>query len=100
MSSAPCKPDDTMMVTMTVGDFRKVVREETAAVVHEALDPMQQKWVDIKAVASHAGVSVKTVRRWITGGMPATRVGHDFRFRLADVDVWLRQHIVAPKLDR
>jgi excisionase family DNA binding protein len=92
MSSAADNSDDTMLVTMRVSDFRKMVREECAAVVQDALDPMQQKWVDIDAVASHAGTSIKTIRRWITAGMPATRVMHAYRFRLADVDTWLAQH--------
>jgi len=92
MNGAADNSDDTMIVTMRVSDFRKMVREECAAVVHEALDPMQQKWVGIEAVASHAGTSVKTIRRWLIAGLPATRVGHAFRFRLTDVDTWLSQH--------
>lgn len=91
--NAPCSPsDDAMIVTLKVRDLRSIVREECAAVVREALDPMQQKWVDIEAVASHAGTSVKTIRRWLIAGLPATRVGHAFRFRLTDVDTWLSQH--------
>jgi excisionase family DNA binding protein len=85
------QPDD-MLVTLRRSDLRTMIREEVAAIVHDALDPMQQKWVDIDAVASHAGTSIKTIRRWITAGMPATRVGHAYRFRLADVDTWLAQH--------
>jgi excisionase family DNA binding protein len=84
--------DRAMLVTMKVGEFRKMVREECAAVIQQALEPMQQKWVSVEAVASHAGTSIKTIRRWITAGMPATRVMHAYRFRLADVDAWLAQH--------
>lgn len=92
MSSTAGNSDDTMLVTMRVSEFRQMVREECAAVIQQALDPMQQKWVGIEAVASHAGTSVKTIRRWLIAGLPATRVGHAFRFRLTDVDTWLAQH--------
>jgi oligoribonuclease (3'-5' exoribonuclease) len=91
MSSA-ADNDSTMLVTMKVSELRQMVREECAAVVRQALDPMQQKWVGIEAVASHAGTSIKTIRRWITAGMPATRVMHAYRFRLTDVDTWLAHH--------
>jgi hypothetical protein len=45
-----------------------MVREECAAVIQQALEPMQQKWVGVEAVASHAGTSVKTIRRWDNRG--------------------------------
>jgi excisionase family DNA binding protein len=47
--------------------------------------------VSVKDVARHLGVSHDTVYRWIEGkGLPAHKVGRLWKFKLADVDEWVR----------
>ena len=48
-------------------------------------------WVGVDDVARHLGVSHDTVYRWIEGkGLPAHKVGRLWKFKLVDVDDWVR----------
>jgi len=50
-----------------------------------ALEPWRSK----QFIASHYGVNVRTVERWMLAGCPSRRVGGVRRFRLTDVDAFL-----------
>lgn len=47
-------------------------------------------WVSARVVAGWFGVSVRTVERWRAEGCPCLRVGRGVRFRLVEVEGWLR----------
>ena len=48
-------------------------------------------WVGVDDVARHLGVSHDTVYRWIEAkGLPAHKVGRLWKFKLVDVDDWVR----------
>ncbi len=50
-----------------------------------------EPWVTLKDVAEHLQVSDETIHRWISGrGMPAHRAGRVWRFKLSEVDAWIR----------
>ena len=50
-----------------------------------------EPWVDVAEVAAHLGVNRDSVYRWIgKKGLPAHRVGRLFRFKLSEVDEWVR----------
>jgi excisionase family DNA binding protein len=50
-----------------------------------------EPWVTLKEVAQHLQVSDETVHRWMSGrGMPAHRAGRVWRFKLSEVDAWIR----------
>lgn len=50
-----------------------------------------EPWVGVEDVARHLGVSNDTVYRWIESkGLPAHKVGRLWKFKLADVDEWVR----------
>ena len=50
-----------------------------------------QPWVSVDDVVSHLGVSRDTVYRWIdTKGLPAHKVGRLWKFKLDEVDGWVR----------
>jgi len=50
-----------------------------------------QPWSILADVAGHLLVSVDTVLRWIAiRKLPAHRVGHIWRFKLTEVDTWVR----------
>ena len=51
----------------------------------------EERWVDVDDVAEHLGVNKDSVYRWIEKmGLPAHRVGRLFRFKLSEVDEWVR----------
>lgn len=54
--------------------------------------PTEERWVDVEEVASHLGVGKDSIYRWIdTKGFPAHRVGRLLRFRLSEVDAWVKK---------
>lgn len=52
---------------------------------------MREPWVSVDVVASHLGVAKDTVYRWIERkGLPANKVGRLWKFKLDEVDEWVR----------
>jgi len=50
-----------------------------------------ERWVGVEDVAAHLGVAKDSVYRWIEErGLPAHRVGRLFRFKLSEIDEWVR----------
>lgn len=50
-----------------------------------------EPWVSVDTVAAHIGVAKDSVYRWIdTKGLPAHRVGKLWKFKLSEVDDWVR----------
>ncbi len=50
-----------------------------------------ERWVGVEDVATHLGVAKDSIYRWIEErGLPAHRVGRLFRFKLSEVDNWVR----------
>jgi excisionase family DNA binding protein len=51
-----------------------------------------EQWVDIDDVSAHLKVNKETIRRWIKErDFPAHRAGHLLRFKISEVDEWVRQ---------
>ena len=51
-----------------------------------------ERLVALEEIAQHLSVSQDTVHRWIRSrGMPAHKVGRVWRFKLSEVDEWVRQ---------
>ena len=51
----------------------------------------EERWVRVEDVAKHLGVNRDSVYRWIEKvGLPAHRVGRLFRFKISEVDEWVR----------
>lgn len=50
-----------------------------------------EPWVSVEQVAQHLGVAKDTIYRWREHrGLPAHRVGRLWKFRLSEVDDWVR----------
>jgi excisionase family DNA binding protein len=50
-----------------------------------------EKWVNLEDIAEHLSVSADTVRNWIKDGkLPFYRAGKRYKFRISEVDAWLR----------
>ena len=56
-------------------------------------DP-RERWVSVDYVEAHLGVAKDTVYRWIESkALPAHRVGRLWKFKLSDVDAWVRVRV-------
>lgn len=50
-----------------------------------------EPWVSVEDVARHLGISKDTVYRWIEArSLPAHKIGRLWKFKLSDVDEWVR----------
>ena len=50
-----------------------------------------EPWVTAEQVAQHLGVAKDTIYRWRERrGMPAHRIGRLWKFKLSEVDDWVR----------
>jgi excisionase family DNA binding protein len=51
----------------------------------------EERWVGVEDVAKHLNVNKDSVYRWIEKiGLPAHRVGRLFRFKISEIDEWVR----------
>lgn len=51
-----------------------------------------EKWVNLQEVADHLSLSKDTVRTWIKEGkLPAYKAGKMYKFKLSEVDEWVRE---------
>jgi excisionase family DNA binding protein len=50
-----------------------------------------EPWVSVEDMALHLGVAKASVCRWLDAkGLPAHRIGKLWKFKLAEVDDWVR----------
>jgi excisionase family DNA binding protein len=50
-----------------------------------------EPWVSVDEVAKHLGVAKDSIYRWIESrGLPAHRIGRLWKFKLSEVDEWVR----------
>lgn len=51
-----------------------------------------ERWLSVDEIASHLGVAAITVYRWLEKGrVPAHRVGKLWKFKVSEVDAWVRK---------
>lgn len=57
----------------------------------------EERWITLAEVAVHLQIAEVTVHRWIRRkGMPAHRLGRHWRFKVSEVDDWVRSGGEAP----
>lgn len=50
-----------------------------------------EPWVSVDETANHLGIRKETLYRWIEGrALPAFRLGRHWKFKLSEVDAWVR----------
>ena len=58
-----------------------------------------EKWVTLKDVQAYLGVGRDTILQWIAKrNMPAYKVGRLWKFKLTEVDEWIRSGGAAENL--
>jgi excisionase family DNA binding protein len=54
-------------------------------------EAMSDRWLSLAEIASYLGVSKDSVYRWIeTRDMPAQKIGRQWKFKVTEVDAWIR----------
>lgn len=60
-------------------------------------DPFEP-WVTMKDVQEHLGARRETITQWIgKRNMPAYKVGRQWKFKLSEIDKWVRSGGAAEK---
>lgn len=55
------------------------------------MDTTVERWYSMKEICEHLGVSRDTVLMWIeTKNMPAAKMGRLWKFKVSEVDSWLK----------
>ncbi|GIO38960.1 helix-turn-helix domain-containing protein [Paenibacillus antibioticophila] len=55
------------------------------------METKSEKWSSLEEVADYLGVNKDTIRNWIKNhNIPACRVGKLWRFKLSEVDEWVK----------
>ena len=50
-----------------------------------------ENWVNLEEIAKYLAVHKDTVRNWIKKGtIPHTRAGKQFKFKISEVDAWMK----------
>jgi len=53
---------------------------------------MTEPWASVDEVAKHLGVAKDSIYRWIENrGLPAHKIGRLWKFKLSEVDEWVRR---------
>lgn len=55
-------------------------------------DFLKEKWLNIAEVAEYLGVNKDTIRNWLKNdsGIPAHKIGRQWKFKLTDLDEWIK----------
>ncbi len=57
-----------------------------------------EKWVNLKDIAEYLSVSEDTVRTWVRkGDIPFSRAGKRYKFKISEVEEWMRSSAVNQK---
>jgi len=62
------------------------------------MSPKTEPWVSVDDLAEHLGVTKDSIYRWIDRkGLPARKVGKLWKFKLSEVDDWVRKGAAGQK---
>jgi excisionase family DNA binding protein len=57
---------------------------------------IENRWYSLKEICAYLGVSRDTIFKWIDmKNMPAHKIGRQWKFKLDEVDVWVKSGVAA-----
>ena len=57
-----------------------------------------ERWSSMDTITDYLDVSRETVLQWINSrGMPAHKVGRQWKFKISEIDEWIRSGCAADK---
>ena len=60
--------------------------------------PVTERWVSVNDISAHLGVNKDTIHKWIkNGSIPAHRVGKLWKFKISEIDEWVKKGEAAEK---
>lgn len=86
----------TLLLTLSEEDLAQLVERAVAAGVTVALERMRDKHVTATQLLTRTQLAealqytTRTITKLISLGMPSTGIGFDRRFRLVEVEAWLK----------
>ena len=51
-----------------------------------------ERWYSMNEIAEYLGITRDTVLAWIKNGMPGVKVGRTWKFKISEVDAWMRSN--------
>ncbi|BDC54078.1 helix-turn-helix domain-containing protein [Bacillus altitudinis] len=52
---------------------------------------MNEKWSNLEEISEYLGVTKDTIRNWIKKtDIPARKIGRQWKFKLSEVDEWVK----------
>ena len=56
------------------------------------MSKIEKQWISLEELSEYLGISAVTIRFWIRSGkdIPAVRIGRQWRFRISDIDEWIK----------
>lgn len=55
-------------------------------------DALEDKWVNLEDIAEYLSITEDTARTWVREGkLPAYKAGKRYKFKLSEVDQWVRE---------
>ena len=65
--------------------------------MHMVAGSSTEQWVSVEQVAQHLKIKPDTVYKWLERkDMPAHKVGRLWRFKISEVDAWIRSDGAMP----
>lgn len=63
----------------------------------ESVTLTTESWATLQEVTEHLKVSEETIHRWMAArNLPTHRAGRVWRFKLTEIDAWVRDGTPAP----
>jgi predicted DNA-binding transcriptional regulator AlpA len=84
------KKKSTLMVSIV--KKKGLGSEDSAAVSHA--EKIFDNWITKKLLASHLGMSLSFVNKYMKEGLPYRRRGRAVRFRVIEVEEWLQRRFI------
>lgn len=60
-----------------------------------------ERWLSVDEIAEHLGISKVSIYKWVEAGkIPAHKVGRLLRFKVSEIDAWVRDGGARAGLDK